>query len=82
MMLAATSHPPKAPSTPPTLYAGNSVRVVETRTLIESIELAVGASAADARQAAAIVLGAGQAIEGRAAVHRRRKRRLSDALRR
>ena len=36
--------------------------------LIESIELASGVSAADARQAAVITLGAGQAIEGHGAV--------------
>jgi intracellular multiplication protein IcmO len=68
MMLAAASHPPKAPSTTPTLYAGDSARVVETMALIESIELASGVSAADARQAAVITLGAGQAIEGHGAV--------------
>jgi intracellular multiplication protein IcmO len=68
MMLAAASHPPKAPSTTPTLYAGDSARVVETMALIESIELESGVSAADARQAAVITLGAGQAIEGHGAV--------------
>ena len=63
MMLAATSLPPKAPSTPPALYAGDGGRAEETRAFIESIEIAAGATAADARQAAAITLGAGQAIE-------------------
>jgi hypothetical protein len=68
MMLAATSRSLKAPSTTPILYAGEGGHAEETRGLIESIELAVGASAADARQAAAITLGAGQAIEGDGAV--------------
>ena len=68
MMLAATSRPPKAPSTPAALYAGDGGRAEETRTLIESIEIAAGVSTADARQAAAMVLGAGQAIEARVAV--------------
>jgi hypothetical protein len=36
--------------------------------LIESIEIAAGVSARDARQAAAMVLGAGWAIEARVAV--------------
>jgi hypothetical protein len=36
--------------------------------LIETIEIAAGVSAADARHAAAMVLGAGQAIEARVAV--------------
>ena len=68
MMLAATSRPPKAPSTPAALYAGDGGRAEETRAFIESIEIAAGVSAADARQAAAMVLGAGQAIEARVAV--------------
>jgi intracellular multiplication protein IcmO len=69
MMLAATSRPPKAPSTPATLYAGDGApRAEETRALIEAIETATGATAADARHAAAIVLGAGLAIEARGAV--------------
>jgi hypothetical protein len=63
MMLAATSLPPKAPSTPLALYAEAGGRAEETRAFIESIEIAAGATAADARQAAAITLGAGQAIE-------------------
>ena len=67
-MLAATSRPPKAPSTPAALYAGDGERGEETRAFIESIEIAVGLSAADAQQAAAMVLGAGQAIEAGVAV--------------
>ena len=63
MMLAATSLPPKAPPTPPALYAGDGGPAEETRAFIESIEISAGATAADARQAAAITLGAGQAIE-------------------
>jgi phosphotransferase system HPr-like phosphotransfer protein len=68
MMLAATSRPPRAPSTPAALYAGDGGRVEETRAFIESIEIAAGGSAADARQAAAMVLGAGQTIEQRITV--------------
>ena len=68
MMLAATRPPPKAPSTPAELYAADGGRAEETRASIESIEIAAGVSAADARQAAEIVLGAGQAIEARPAV--------------
>jgi intracellular multiplication protein IcmO len=67
MMLAATSRPPKAPP-PAALYVGVGGRAEETRAFIESIEIAAGVSEADARQAAAMMLGAGQAIEARAAV--------------
>jgi intracellular multiplication protein IcmO len=68
MMLAATNRPSKAPSTTATLHAGDGGRVEQTRALIETIEIAAGVSAADARHAAAMVLGAGQAIEARVAV--------------
>jgi hypothetical protein len=68
MMLAATSRPPKAPSTPAPLYAGDGGCAEETRAFVESIEIAAGLSTADARRAAAMVLGAGQAIEARGAV--------------
>jgi intracellular multiplication protein IcmO len=51
MMLAATNRPPKALSTPAALYAGGGGRAEETRVFIESIEIAAGLSAADARRA-------------------------------
>ena len=67
MMLAVTSRPPRNLSTAAAVYAGDGGRAEETRAFIESIEIAAGVSA-DARQAAAMVLGAGQAIEARVAV--------------
>ena len=59
---------PESPFDAADALRGDSARVVETMALIESIELASGVSAADARQAAVITLGAGQAIEGHGAV--------------
>ncbi len=63
MLSAAASRPPKAPSTPAPRYSGEGVPAEETQALLESVEIAAGGSPAEARIAAALVLGGGHAIE-------------------
>jgi intracellular multiplication protein IcmO len=63
MLSAAASRPPKAPSTPAPRYSGEGGPAEETRALLESVEIAAGGSPAEAREAAAAVLGGGHAIE-------------------
>ncbi|RBP13110.1 intracellular multiplication protein IcmO [Roseiarcus fermentans] len=63
MLRAAASRPPKAPSTPAPRYSGEGGPAEETRALLESVEIAAGGSPAEARHAAAAVLGGGHAIE-------------------